>query len=99
MGFLWPIPIYLAVAAIFAGVARAGRRLFPGTYAARRRFWCPYRSENVDVSFREAAWDGAFVDVSACSAFSPADRVRCDKGCLGLGRLPAARTEAPVHSR
>ncbi|MBF8288498.1 MAG: hypothetical protein HW381_1606 [Candidatus Rokubacteria bacterium] len=45
----------------------------------------------MDVEFKEAMWDGNLVDVSACTAFSPAQDVRCEKGCLMLGKFPAAK--------
>ena len=46
---------------------------------------------NVDVDFKEAVWDGSLVDVTACSAFSPPKDVRCEKGCLMLGKFPAPK--------
>jgi hypothetical protein len=46
---------------------------------------------NVDVDFKEAVWDGSLVDVTACSAFSPPQDVRCEKGCLMLGKFPAPK--------
>ena len=84
MWLLYPIPIFLAVTAGLIGVLSAGRRLFPGTFASRRAFKCPFRNADVDVDFKEAVWDGQLVDVSACSEFSPPQDVRCDKGCLML---------------
>lgn len=99
MWFLGPIPIFLSVAVVLVGVLRTGRRLFPGMIAARRGFRCPFRDENVTVDFEEAVWDGRLVDVAACTAFSPAQDVRCDKACRTLDKLPPARTEAALGTR
>lgn len=99
MWFLLPIPIFLAVAAVLIGFLSLGRRLFPGTYPSRRAFWCPFKDKKVDVTFREALWDGGLVDVAACSAFSPAQDVRCEKGCLMLGKFPAAKSEMATAVR
>ena len=91
MWLLWPVPIFVAVTAALAGVLVAGRRLFPGTFTAKRAFRCPFRDTNVNVDFKEAVWDDSLVDVAACSAFSPPQDVRCEKSCLMLGKFPAAR--------
>jgi hypothetical protein len=91
MWLLWPMPIFVAVAAVLAGVLIAGRRLFPGVYSAKRAFRCPFRDRNVSVDFAEALWDGTLVDVIACTEFSPQQDVRCEKSCLMLGRFPAAK--------
>jgi hypothetical protein len=91
MWFLMPVSIFLAVTAGLVGVLSAGRRLFPGTFTAKRAFRCPFRDTNVDVDFKEAVWDGSLVDVSACTAFSPAQDVRCEKSCLMLGKFPALK--------
>ena len=99
MWFLLPIPIFLAVAVALLALVFLGRRLFPGTYARQRAFWCPFKDKDVDVAFKEATWDGALVDVTACSAFSPAEDVRCDKGCLMLGKFPAAKSELAPAAR
>jgi hypothetical protein len=91
MWLLWPVPVFVAVTAALVGVLVAGRRLFPGTFTAKRAFRCPFRDRNVNVDFTEAVWDGSFVDVIACTEFSPAQDVRCEKSCLLLGRFPAAK--------
>jgi hypothetical protein len=91
MWFLMPLPIFVAVTAVLVGVLVAGRRLFPGTFTARRAFRCPFRDTNVNVDFKEAVWDGSFMDVTACSAFSPPHDVRCAKDCLMLGKFPAPK--------
>ena len=91
MGLLMPVPIFLAVTAVLAGVLVGGRRLFPGTFTAKRAFRCPFRDTNVDVDFKEAVWDGSLVDVSACTAFLPPQDVRCEKSCLMLGKFPAPK--------
>ncbi len=93
MWFVWPVPIFLAVAAILMVLVVAGRRLFPGTFSRRRAFWCPFRDTNVGVEFKQAVWDETLVDVEACTAFSPSRDVRCEKPCLLLGRFPAAKAE------
>ena len=99
MWFLMPLPIFVAVAGVLIGVLGAGRRLFPGTFTRNRAFRCPVRDTNVDVEFKEAVWDGNLLDVAACSAFSPPQDVRCEKGCLMLGKFPAARPEMAAAGR
>ena len=80
------LPIFVGVTAALIGVLSAGRRLFPGTFTARRDFRCPFRDTQVSVDFKEAVWDGNLVEVAACSAFSPPQDVQCEKGCLMLGK-------------
>ena len=96
MSFLLPIPIFLFVAAGLVGVLKVGRRLFPGTHTVSRAFHCPFRDENVAVDFKETVWDATLMDVDACTAFSPPQDVRCDKGCLRLGKLPRATAKEAV---
>ncbi|MDO8479470.1 MAG: hypothetical protein Q7W02_25405 [Candidatus Rokubacteria bacterium] len=91
MWLLMPVPIFLAVTAGLVGVLVAGRRLFPGTFTAKRAFRCPFRDTNVNVDFTEAVWDGSLVDVIACTEFSPPQDVRCEKSCLMLGKFPAPK--------
>jgi len=99
MWLLFPVPIFLAVTAALVGVLGAGRRLFPGTFATKHAFRCPFRDTDVSVDFKEAVWDGDLVDVAACSAFSPPQDVRCEKGCLMLAKFPTARAEAAIPAR
>ena len=56
-----------------------------------RSFWCPFRERNVTAGFTEKAWDGAPVEVSYCTAFTPPTAVTCDKECLRLKKLPDPR--------
>jgi hypothetical protein len=84
MSQLFPIPIFLGVTVVLLGVLAVGRRLFPGTAGVRRAFKCPFLETNVSVDFKRAVWDDQMVDVTACSAFSPPDQVRCEKECLRL---------------
>lgn len=99
MWFIWPVPIFLLVAAALMVVGLAGRRLFRGTFGFRRAFWCPFLKTNVDVDFRKAVWDGALVDVVGCTAFSPPGDVRCEKSCLMLGSFPAVKREVTTAGR
>jgi hypothetical protein len=99
MWFLMPIPIFLAVAAVLLGVLTLGRRLFPGTYTAKRAFWCPFRERRVNVDFKQQVWDSSLSDVVTCSAFSPPHAVLCEKSCLLLGQFPATRAEAAAPAR
>ena len=99
MWSLLPLPIFVAVAGVLIGVLGVGRHLFPGTFSRKRAFRCPLRDTNVDVDFKEAVWDGSLKDVAACSAFSPPQDVRCEKGCLMLDELPAATPEMAAASR
>jgi len=91
MWLLMPVPIFVVVTAALVGVLVAGRRLFPGTYTAKRAFRCPFRGANVKVDFTEAVWDSSLVDVIACTEFSPPQDVRCEKSCLMLGKFPGPR--------
>jgi len=91
MWTLGPLPIFVAVAGVLIGVLGAGRRLFPGTFTRKRAFRCPVRDTNVNVDFTEAVWDGSFVDVIACTEFSPPQDVRCEKSCLMLGKFAAPK--------
>ena len=96
MWLLWPVPIFLGVAAVLIALLVLGRRLFPGTYTSRRAFWCPFRGANVRVDFTKSMWDANPVDVQACSAFSPP--LQCGKACLLLGKFPAIKEEvAPAR--
>ena len=90
----WSVPIFLGVAVILLAVYLAGPRLVTGTATVRRAFWCPFRKTKVSADFTEATWDGKLTDVQACSAFTPATDVGCDKACLALKTLP----EAPSRS-
>ncbi|MBF8288499.1 MAG: hypothetical protein HW381_1607 [Candidatus Rokubacteria bacterium] len=54
MWLLMPVPIFVAVTAVLVGVLVGGRRLFPGTFTAKRAFRCPFRDTNVNVDFKEA---------------------------------------------
>ena len=90
----YPIPIFVAVTVGLVGVLRAGRRLFPGTFRARRSFRCPFLDADVNVDFKQAVWDDNLVDVAACSAFSPPETVRCEKDCLKLRK--ESLTEADI---
>jgi len=99
MWTLGPLPIFVAVAGVLIGVLGAGKRLFPGTFSRKRAFRCPVRDTNVNVDFKEAVWDGNLLDVAACSEFSPPQDVRCEKGCLMLGKLPETKREMPAAVR
>jgi len=93
MSLPFSLPVFVVVTAALIGVLSAGRRLFPGTFAARRAFRCPFRETEVSVDFKEAVWDGRLVDVATCSAFSPPQDVQCEKGCLKMANFTAAGTE------
>lgn len=92
MSLPFSLPVFVVVTAALIGVLSAGRRLFPGTFAARRVFRCPFRETDVSVDFKEAVWDSRLMDVSTCSAFSPPQDVQCEKGCLKLEKFAAAGT-------
>jgi hypothetical protein len=90
MGLPWTVPLLLVTAAILLALVPFGRRLFSGTYVSRRAFWCPFRRTNVSVDFRTATWDGAFLDVNACSEVPPP--LACSKDCLQLPAFPAVKS-------
>ena len=91
MFFVWPVPVFLGAAAALIVVLMLGRRLFPGTYVARRAFWCPFMRTNVRVDFRESIWDRSALDIEACSAVSPP--LECEKGCLFMAKFPPIKEE------
>lgn len=91
----WSLPIFVAAAGVLVVVRAFGRCLFTGTVPARRSFWCPFRHRNVQADFRESVWDGCFMDVRACNAFTPPTEIGCDKACLDLKRYPAPRAQPP----
>jgi hypothetical protein len=93
------VPIYLAVAIVLIVLYALGRRLFSGALLAPRAFWCPFRSTDVRVDFKEATWDGSLLDVETCTAFTPPGDVQCDKACLALKTLPTPRAEPSVQAR
>jgi len=84
----WIIPAALVAAVLLLVVRALGPRLFHGTLTWRYGFRCPVDRQEVDAEFRESVWDGRRLDVERCSAFTPADDVRCDKPCTLLARLP-----------
>jgi hypothetical protein len=88
------LPMFVSVAGILIVAYVLGSRLFAGTGTVSRSFWCQFRERNVQVIFRESAWDNRF-DVEACDAFTPVTDVRCDKACLRLKELPDARVQPP----
>jgi hypothetical protein len=70
-----------------AGLARV-------TQTVRRSFWCPFVERRVTAELLENVQTGEAVDVTWCTAFSPATGVRCRKPCLrepGFMRPPRAR--------
>lgn len=89
MEMLWPLPIFLLAAMALIAVYAVGPRLVAGSVLARQAFFCPFKQQDVSVDFRQAAWDGRRMDVQACTAFTPATNVGCEKACLALDRLPA----------
>ena len=79
---IWPLAIVTATGAVLLGVLAAGPRLFRGTRLMTDGFRCPFRERVVSVDFVETVWEGARVDVSRCSAFTPPTAVTCEKRCL-----------------
>lgn len=87
------IVLALATAAVLSMVVAFGG--MPGvTRAATRSFWCPGQARDVTADFDEEVWDGKLVAVKACSAFSPATAIGCDRACLRTKRLQAMRRTA-----
>jgi hypothetical protein len=90
----WIVPVALAAAVVLLVIRWLGPHLFRGTLTWRYSFRCPGKAQNVEADFRESEWDGRRLDVERCSAFSPAEDVRCDKACASLARLPRRGVEA-----
>jgi hypothetical protein len=44
MWFLWPVPLFLAAAALLVALLLGGQRLLRMTVTSQRAFWCPFRS-------------------------------------------------------
>jgi hypothetical protein len=91
MSDLWPLLVIGSAGVVLTVVYLNGRRLFPGTRLSSRRFWCPFRRDDVAVAFQESVWEGALLDVSRCTCFTPPSAVDCHKHCLQLGFLPPVR--------
>jgi hypothetical protein len=84
----WIVPVALAIAALLLVIRMLGPHLFRRTLTWRYTFRCPVKQQNVDADFRESEWDGRRLDVERCSAFTPAEDVRCNKVCAFFARLP-----------
>lgn len=61
--------------------------LSPPTRRAPREFRCPFAQRDVTAEFDEDVWSGRRLDVTSCSAFSPAKSIACDANCLRLRSL------------
>ncbi len=85
----WIVPVALAAAVVLLVIRVLGPHLFRGTLTWRYSFRCPGKHQDVDADFRESVWDGQRLDVERCSAFMPAEDVRCNKACAFLARLPS----------
>jgi hypothetical protein len=59
----------------------------------RRMIVCPLSGNAVRVRFLESVPRGRPIDVTACSAFTPPDAVKCGQRCLGLLARPAMPLE------
>jgi hypothetical protein len=92
----WIIPGALVAALALLAVRAVGPRLFAGTLGWRYAFRCPVKEQDVNAEFRESVWAGDRLEVERCSAFTPAEDVRCNKACLLLARLPR-RKPAPFR--
>lgn len=77
----WPLAVVLFVAFVLVVVLLNGRRLFTGTRNIAESFWCPFKSQLVQVEFEIDAWGGQRIDVAKCSAFTPPTAMTCDKRC------------------
>src|SRR5262245_45804169 len=66
--------------------------------SAHRTLRCPIRGTDALVSFLEAEPEGRPIGVIACSEFSPATAMMCDRRCLrvlgGRATPPATRSES-----
>ncbi len=92
----WPFMVVGSIAVILLAVIAGGPRLFA---AIRRRsvsLRCPSIGREVTADLAVSEWDGAALDVYACSAFTPPTAVTCDRRCLALAEM-AGRT--PGHPR
>jgi hypothetical protein len=89
----WIVPVALAAAVVLLVIRALGPHIFRGTQIWHYTFRCPGKGQDVGVDFRESAWDGRRLDVERCSAFSPAEDVRCNKACAFLARLPRRAAE------
>jgi len=89
----WIVPVALAAAIVLFVIRVLGPQLFRGTMTWRYSFRCPGKRLDVDADFRESVWDGQRLDVERCSAFTPAEDVRCNKACAFLARLPGRKVK------
>lgn len=88
-----PIIVYLALlTAVVLLVVRA-RGLMRGVHRqVTRTVWCPVHDRKLAATLEEEVWDGRRIDVTECSAFSPATVVTCGKACLRLTERPRPAT-------
>jgi hypothetical protein len=88
-----PVVVYLALLAVVVLLLVRARGLMRGARRwTTRRVWCPVHDRTLTATLEEEVWDGQRIDVSECSAFSPATAVTCGKACLRLTRRPQPAT-------
>lgn len=75
---------------VLIGLLVTSGRFVRLTRAERRSLWCPHAKRQVTAEFVENARTGEMVDVSWCTAFTPAVAVQCGKPCLTAAAPPGA---------
>lgn len=88
-----PVVVYLALLSAVVLLLVRARGLMRGVRRrVTRRVWCPVHDRKLNATLEEEVWDGRRIDVSECSAFSPATAVTCGKACLRLTERPRPAT-------
>ncbi len=88
-----PIVVYLALLTVLVLLVVRSRGLMRGvSRRITQTVWCPVHDRTLTATLDEEVWDGRRIDVTECSAFSPATAVTCGKACLRLTERPRPAT-------
>lgn len=83
-----PVALYFGTVALLW----ASSLVTEGFALSRTRFRCPFTKQRVTAEFLTETGSDHPSDVVSCSAFAPADHVRCRKACLGLAEAHSVAT-------
>ena len=83
-----PVGVYFGAVALLW----ASSLVSEGSARSRAGLFCPFKKGRVTADFLTEAGSDRPSDVLSCSAFAEADRVRCEKACLGLAETHSVST-------
>jgi hypothetical protein len=94
-----PLVVYLALLTAIVLLLVRRRGFMRGlSRPVTRAVWCPIHDRQFTATLEEEVWEGRRLDVSQCSAFTPATSVKCGKSCLRLTARPRrAASTAPLY--